>query len=454
MKQKSNLKMDSDILRAVLLFAAVCEFPIFERMSSTMGTILSAIKLIALVYCLFRMGRRKRFKKSEVLNKMHFWFLLYCIVGAISTALSTPEQMLSYIKNYLYPYISTLIVFETIFVVDKYHFNEKISAIAKYLGIFIWINFATMIIWKNGIITSSASSARERANWIFGSKNNIVPFLPIILCVIGMDMVLNKEKKNSAFFDYATLGIAFLSFSSMGETGFEFLSGSTTALVEILAFFLISILFDRFKNTRIIRWFTMRNICIVSVAFMAIIVDVSQGSDGLISRVVSLLGKDIGFTGRYSVWAKAVETIKESPVFGIGLEERIFPTWNSRWSYNTSIYSYWLSIGVRFGLAGLIANFMMFSVSDKNGSWKDPVSFMCKLSFFIMMIGGLTSIINIRYWMMILMLVYLWNQYGYHQNQAAVDHFSGGFNVRSGVKKPFLNQEAEIYESSKTHGPG
>ena len=407
------------------------------------GTILSVIKLIAFVYCLFRIGRKKIYR-SELLNKMHFWFLLYCIAGAVSTALSTPDQMLTYITNFLYPYISTLIIFETIFALDKRHFKEKISAIAKYLGLFIWINFATMIIWKNGIIISSASSMHERANWIFGSKNHIVPFLPIILCLFGMDIILNKEEKRNSYFDYATLGIVFLSFSSMGETGFQFMSGSTTALVELLAFFLIFILFDRIKRTKVIKLFTVRNICILSIVLMAVIVDVSQGSDGLIFFLVSLFGKDIGFTGRYSVWAKAVDAIKESPIFGIGLEERIFPTWNSRWSYNTSIYSYWLSIAVRFGLVGFISNFMMFSVSDQNGSWKDPVSFMCKLSFFIMMIGGLTSIINIRYWMMILMITYLWNRYGYHQNKTAVENFSSRELFRS--DKKFFEPRGEANE--------
>ena len=417
-----KFKINRDVFRAVILFATVCEFPIFERLSPSIGVILSIVRFIVLVYCVFRSVYTNRMKKSDFFNNFHLCFLAYCITGAVSTFIATPSMAMDYVIHYLYPYVYTLIIFETIFNDNKY-FNRKLGAISKYLGAAVWINFATMMIWRKGIIVSTASSMHDRANWIFGSKNNIVPFLPIVLCIIGMDLILNKQQRKNTLFNYATLGIAFVSFSSMGDSGFEFMAGSTTALIEMLVFFLAIFLFTYIRNTKFARFFTMKNICIFSMILMAIIVDISQGSGGIISYVISLLGKDTGFTGRYSVWTSAIDAIKESPIFGIGLEERIFRTWNNRWSYNTTIYSYWLSIGVRFGILGIILNFMMYATSDRGGNSKDPLNFMCKLCFLIMMIGGLTSTINIRYWMMILMIIYLWNQIGYKNNEAYIERY-------------------------------
>lgn len=416
-----KIKINKENLISVLLFAVVCEFPIFERLSSSLGTILGIIRLIAFAYSILIIVSIKGFKKSRIFNEFHFYFFLFCIIGIVSTIIKTPNQTIYYIIHYLYPYICTLVIFEVI--LGYGNFNKKISAISKYLSFAVWLNFITMIIWRKGIIVSSASSMHERANWIFGSKNNIVAFLPLVLCIIGMDLSLNKQKKKHILFNYLMLGITFISFSSMGSSEFQLMSGSTTAIFEMLFFLFLFFISEYIQNTKIVRLFTMRNICIFSIILMIIIVDISQGSDGIISKIVVLFGKDIGFTGRYSVWTSAIDAIKESPIFGIGMEERIFRTWNSSLSENTSIYSYWLSIGVRFGILGIIANFAMFATSDKNGNIKDPINFMCKLSFFILMMGGLTSTISIKYWMMILMITYMWNSYGYGNNKAYIEKY-------------------------------
>ena len=395
-------------LESILIFIPICEFPLFGRINNKLDLLFSVWKLIALLYCFFKIISN-RYHRKCFFDTFHLAFYLMCLWELTCTLVKTPYLVFDFISENLFQYLTVFIVLNYL-LNYKNQFTNRFIYIAEYIKLSIWANFVLMIVFKNGVIQSLDSSMHLRANWLFGSKNNVVPFFPLVACILGVDMYLNKRKGIKMVIDYLTILVVILSFSSMGELGFEFLLGSTTLLAEAIIYILLLFIFSYIRKFKLEKLFTFRTISMFSIALMLIIVRISNSTNGIVSYILSLAGKDTRFTGRYSVWNYAIEVIRESPVFGIGLEERIFRTWENPLSLNTTIYSFWLSVAVRFGIIGVLFTLYYFFSAEKYAQRNDKVYQMCCISFLIIMIGGLTSTINIRYWTMITVICYCWNK--------------------------------------------
>lgn len=381
-----KVKVDFKYLLDVIIFAIVFELPIFNRISSLFSAALFIIQVTLAIVCVLVMLSKKQlhFGKYEALVG------IYLIWGFVSTFI-TSSIVYVYLRSVAVPILMAVIVCHWLFRGD---YTKSIRYIAKYYAFIVWTNLFLMIVFRSGLVISSMGSIKERANWLFGSKNNIVYILPFLLLIFGIDSMVNQRKGIGKLIRNGTMIALLVSFSSMGESGFSLFSGSTTAMLMMVLYFLLLVIFgnEKVQSFKIYSLISIKNISVLSILLMLVITIVSQGSylsnDHIVYILLKLAGKGISFSGRASVWNSAIISFWNSPIFGIGMEQKIFITYNNLASTNTSLYSFWFTILVRFGIVGLLGIVYAFSKTEdrKKRSFIKHHAYIC---FLLMMIGGL-----------------------------------------------------------------
>ena len=379
----------------VIVFAIIFELPIIPRISELLYRSIFVIQIAIILICVTYMIAKNQLD----FGKYEYFLIAYLIWGFIVIVMITSTGTYDYFRGFAYPIVSVLVMCKWIF---KGNYKKTIKYISTYYAIVIWMNMILMVLFPRGLIYSSIGAIRDRANWLFGSKNTIVYVLPFLLLLFGLDSKLNNKVGISKLLRYVTMGILLLSFSSTGEEGFKFLSGSTTGIIMIIIYFILVLILDNDKvqKMRIYKYVNIRNISILSFILMLILTAIGQGkllaTNSTFLKLLGLTGKGIGFSGRNSVWIAALLSFSKSPIWGIGLKQEIFITYNNIRSTNTSLYSFWFNILVRYGAVGITLVYLAFSITEKKKE-RTFFSNQAYVSFFLMMIGGLTYPLDFRY---------------------------------------------------------
>ena len=405
-----NIKFDYLKIRTFLVFSILFELPIFERLNDTVDKIFMILHVFVILYCFFEIIILRNTKKINVFFVPILIFILWagCVI-----CLFTNGSIMAFLKESIYPIILSCVLCYCIFYKNV---KKTFQALAQYYYLTIWLNFVCMIICPNGIIISDVGSIAPRANWLFGSKNNIVVILPIILFVISCNKILNVKTIIQQIFYYLTLVVLSISFSSMGDTRFELLSGSTTAIIMIVMYFIIIQAITVLRSFGHNIFLNLSMISIFSFIIMLFVVEISQLQGGFISDLVSMTGKNTGFSGRYSVWKSALNDFFTSPVYGIGMKSNIYRTYENAYSTNTSIYRFWLEFLVRYGIVGVLIFLNICFLVDKfKSNGYDRINTTLCVSYFMLMIGGLMYPIGLKYIFFMLGAYIMWLCYGFNE---------------------------------------
>jgi hypothetical protein len=141
----------------------------------------------------------------------------------------------SSLKQIVFPAVGAFFIFSYIFA----HEAEKdIIAIGKYFAVLVWINFFIMIVYPQGVIFSKEGSVVPRANWLWGSKNSISQYIPVVFAFLFMGIESNGKK----WLRWITIIVFCISVISMGSNGFSILNGSATALLMTILSVLLMLL--------------------------------------------------------------------------------------------------------------------------------------------------------------------------------------------------------------------
>ena len=391
----SRLKVNLSQLLMIIVFAIAFELPIVPRISELLYRGIFVVQIAIMIYCVTYMVLKKQF----VFEKYEYFLIAYLIWGFVVIVLITSTGTYNFFRSFAYPIVSVVVMCKWIF---RGNYKKTIRYISVYYAVVIWINMILMIVFPRGLIYSSYGSIGDRANWLFGSKNNVVYILPFLLLLFGLDSKLNSITGISKILRYFTMGALFLSFSSMGGERFEFLSGSTTGIFMMLIYFILVLILDnkRVQKSKIYSIISIKSISIFSFILMFLLTAIGQGrflsTNSIFLKILGLTGKGIGFSGRNSVWNAALLSFSKSPIMGIGLKQQIFITYNNASSTNTSLYSFWFNILIRYGIVGTSIVFLAFSSTGKKKerSFLSNQAYVC---FFLMMIGGLTYPLDFRY---------------------------------------------------------
>ena len=163
---------------------------------------------------------------KEHIKKTYLFFLIILLLWELLCVLiHTPSAMLSYLSD----------TFQIVEVVVILFYSIKLYGIKGLMPLYhvsvfyILISFAIMVLYPNGLFISNAASSVERAQWLFGSKNNIGIY--IVTFTIIIIIVRTSRSTLSNMFTYFMVLLSFICVSFAGENSVGFMTGSSTGII-------------------------------------------------------------------------------------------------------------------------------------------------------------------------------------------------------------------------------
>lgn len=254
------------------------------------------------------------------------------------------------------------------------------------LGLFVLINFATIILFPQGMYEFN----NYTQNYFLGYRNNsIMLFFPAIIFSIVRSLRKYNKLTLSSFVitavSFATVILAFSATSVIGMT--------------VFILFLLLALINKMPNFLNIITYLAINI----TYFFGVIILRLQEAFAFI--IVDMLGRDLTFTGRTKIWDGALAAFAKSPVFGVGeIENQASRDLIGA----THAHNYYLDLLYKSGLPGFLIFFAILIIcgvalyrNRKNG--KIPFVVSGAICAFMIMLQS-EAYYNIYYFFSILTL--------------------------------------------------
>lgn len=254
------------------------------------------------------------------------------------------------------------------------------------LGLFVLINFATIILFPQGMYEFNTFTQ----NYFLGYRNNsIMLFFPAIIFSIVRSLRKYNKLTLSSFVitavSFATVILAFSATSVIGMT--------------VFTLFLLLALINKMPNFLNIITYLAINIAY----FFGVIILRLQEAFAFI--IVDMLGRDLTFTGRTKIWDAAFAAFAKSPVFGVGeIENQASRDLIGA----THAHNYYLDLLYKSGLPGFLIFFAILIIcgvalyrNRKNG--KIPFIVSGAICAFMIMLQS-EAYYNIYYFFSILTL--------------------------------------------------
>lgn len=270
----------------ILLFPFL--MPDIVTRNHVLGIIIQYWKIITGIWTIYKLLISKKITIFPIILSVFYLIVIInsAVRGKIDSSILTGFSLI-WMVNYM-----------TIDSCRRLKFYNMYLFIMKIL---IHLNFISMIVFPNGMYSSTVYSS----NWLIGYKN---VFVVIMIPVLTIQMLKNYEtnRKNLNFW---TLSCVCL-FSMM-------MSESTTGLICIIVFILLASLVENNKFPELLN---------LSRLFGTyIIIDILLVSGWLLSKtsefITAILNKSITLTGRTAIWNIAVEKILQKPLIGYGFIE-------------------------------------------------------------------------------------------------------------------------------------
>ena len=349
-------------------------FPEMFYFNGVLSKIIVAWKMLVVVFSgLLLIKQRLHIKKSRLFL---FLFLLYNI------ALSFYNGVMPSFEIYE---LSMVIIFCYYLDRDMAEFLKVVIIIGE---IMIYINFATVIIFPNGMYTTVSDYADGySANWFLGYKN---PMVRLILPICLFSYVYSEKFDKSRIFRSRILLAVSIVTVIMVKS-----SGGIMGLIVCALF----VLGCNFKSVVEI----INRLKVKAIYFLVILIDiviVVLRQQTLFSFVIDnfLQRSTETLTGRTEIWDVAINLIVANPVFGYG-ESSV--NLMHKYIYASHPHNYILYIVLQGGLISFILLTAFIFVTDKslNVATKNNPELRCMVlgaitSFFVMGIAeSLTSAI-------------------------------------------------------------
>lgn len=402
LKREAKIYID---LQALFFTCAAMFFlipPIVENIVTNVphadATLNIARILFVLMMLVFSLTR-----KTLKLTTMEIALIVFAIWGFIVTLVHASERLFQYSGSVFFKIIAM------IFLVNNMTNGKEektISGIAHYFTALIWINAVLMILFPHGLFMSSVGAVVKRANWIFGSKNNVTLYAIVVLCVLYLDNLSSKR-----MFNYITVAIFAVEIACMGSNGVEVFGGSTTALFVLFIFGFVLFARDMAFFQLLERKVTLRCIALFSICLCLLVWHISLNRSGwintILSDVLNVFGKDTTFSERDIVWNNLLQFITRHPFVGHGFCQFWFPM--GIHARSSSMYSFWGSIVFYYGIIGLSILLIAFFLCERDGrdNRNEKQILVFKLGMMLVMMFGLVN--EIHDWVYLIFLMELYN---------------------------------------------
>ena len=174
--------------------------------------------------------------------------------------------------------------------------------------VLVSLNLGAMILFPRGLFNFEVMELHERGYWLFGHVNSTITYtLPAIVV-----SYIYIERYHHVFL--GTLGIVVSVFS-------VFYSKSSTSIVGVVVFFLVTIVYRQLSNINI---YLNSYIGIIIGSIGSISISVLHIYNMLVPIVVGIFHKEMTFTGRADIWKLSLGYIRKNIIYGYGYHRNTF----------------------------------------------------------------------------------------------------------------------------------
>lgn len=229
----------------------------------------------------------------------------------------------------------------------KKDFFKTVEAIKNALGLLTFLNVITVILFPNGLylINAKYSGAINSAFFLGHRNNSIEVYIPFL----GLSILSSHiTKKRIDIFTYVALAACM----------FTVIHTWSVNSILCLAFILIYVLF--LYKRRHFALFSSWTFVIASL-FFTVILAVFQGQRYFEFLIVSVFRKRLDITSRALIWEKSMYYIKQSLLYGYGVEST--EKKHLKIIAVNSCHNYWVDVAYYGGIILLIAFFALIVIT-------------------------------------------------------------------------------------------
>lgn len=305
---------------------------------------------------------------NKKISRFNVYFFIYIMLLIISSYIGKYSTIELAIKTY-YKIIALTCLMDLGF---KKKCRNTIFSGYFVLSLLIIINFYTIIRYPNGMY----ESLTYETNWFLGYDNlHICFYFPTLMFMILANKLYGKK-------------IYFLNSIIWLMIAFSVYYCFSANTVVVFTLFMVYLLFSR--NIDKIKSLNIKNYFIGYVISFFVIV-VARVQNIFSWFVVTVLKKDLTFTGRTKIWDKVMSLIREEWFLGYGKETTAIVTSKLGKLAYTHAHNTILDIFYKGGIIGLVSFFyVLYSVMKQLYKYRDSriakVFSMVLLCFFIMML--------------------------------------------------------------------
>lgn len=290
-----KIKFRKERAIAVFLVFGLLNLQLFDHMGALVSNLNNAFRVLSALGAGILLLRKKTVRVTPLFP----CFLLMGFALFISTILNHSNVITCFGR------ICSLIALALIFEVWSDDVKELILALMPLMELLCYGNYLTILLFPKGMYSLHLNTWSSAENWLLGNRNIMITYL-FPACVIAF---LYRQYGGKF---WRTMGVYFISLLSVTLPPVA----SSTSTVGIIIFLLMLILIR--SGFKFNAYFLLgMNVA----AFFAIVVFRMQ--NWFLGEIVQLLGKNLTFTGRTSVWDFYLQIISAKPLLGYGVMQAI-----------------------------------------------------------------------------------------------------------------------------------
>lgn len=257
----------------------------------------------------------------------------------------------------LIPVIQTVGITLLLNIGIRKNFSTCLSMLALVLELYTYINFATIILFPNGLYEATFYSGNY---WFLGYKNVMIRFLLPSLFTNAVLSVYRKGKYSIRLYCLILISILTLVFTDC-----------KTSLIGVIVMLIIMFLFSKEKLPRFVN---LKNGIIIFI-ILTIALSTTHLLDSF-SSILTSMGETVSVFSRQAVWKRGMEMFAQSPIFGYGLRSndtyRSLINLSTGWGYFSHPHNFYIYTLIQGGLIEIILIMsLIVNVSKKCYKIKD-----------------------------------------------------------------------------------
>lgn len=210
--------------------------------------------------------------------------------------------------------------------------DALLDGAAFVLGTYVFLNFLTILIFPNGMYEYNTFTE----NYLFGYRNNMIMMI--------MPAMIFSIVRSLRYYNRLSLSSVLISLFSILSVILAFSATSVIGICIFVVCVLMAIIGFMPKIFNIISYL------LVNVAYFFGVI-ILRVQDAFAFIIVDMLGRDLTFTGRTSIWDRALNAFYKSPLFGIG---EISNDMSRSLIGATHAHNYYLDLLYKSGIVGFV----------------------------------------------------------------------------------------------------